>query len=593
MSMGISRFYKYIAAGIVSTSFIAVGVCCFQSFMSVHSAFVKPVVETPYRSVAVNSVRFPAKDFVNAFVSESAPNSKGGFVSDLDKRMFPAGCETPAEPVSVVFARSVHNNTYSVRVQAYGSGQAKTHFDSYVKYLNTTCGLKTMVDKANPNIVTYPDGALMTSGDAIVALVYKDNLDDKAKNGLVSWYFDRLKTFLRDSHCKSLNEFSEDSKRSFYYNQGDYNGLISNEIVSVAHSELKPAKFKRFEAGRWNSKIVWGEFNTSLQPPEAPLPKGVNASIPSAPNRPTLSAPPAEPSVDKVIRYQVPDEAGAGCGWDWSGQVKPVFDNASMRTNALNLRNKTKKELLAARSSFEGVLGRWTFNTAQKLPFFNDWDDYRKRAQDTVNSWNTLNNARKRLMPLWDKYVNDLYDWYLQHFRREAAQDAYNTALKPCLAKRISTLKLQYPDLSDDDIEQKARILCRDEVPHDPILGSPEPEKPQEPDYDKDKVTIPESWRSENDVKKLAKERFDENNAENGENSGISGDSTGNSSASNGSNSSNSNNSNSNGGSSTPKKPNNGGSTGNSGDSGNNSSKSGDNFFDRIMQNSGKKAQKR
>lgn len=508
---------------IASVSFISA--VLYNGYTSYADAVSKPVINTNYRNL--KAYNFPGSVFVNRMVSDKAKGTEGDLAPFSNSSMLPETCGQIDDPETVVYVKAAYNKTYSIRVQAYGSGQAKAGYNNYVKKITLSCSPDNI--NVSDNKVVWDNGALLTLGDSVVYL----NINDvKKRDSIVDWTFNHMKELLAETKCASLSNDAQNSQRSFYYNTNNYKGLISQENVSSHNRMFAPAIPQMYTNGNGDVNRMFRTPYFQANAPESPLPKDVPASMPAMPAKPRFIAEPSKPSDSTIINYQTDDSVGAGCGWVWSGQKPPVFDKNGLIKNYQNIKNSTIASIDDSINAYNNSLYNWANDSLWKTMFINKWNDYVKTVNDIQHKWDDLNRFRRAFKPVWYDYLDKLYDWYIKDFNYTKVKNDFQSKIDACVSeakkndnnpsdkKSVTSIGGDSDDTQTKNDDSKYITECEAKLDGDKpvLLKTPESAKPDAPSKP-DNTTIPYSWLSEADVKSKAKEAYDssQSNSQNNE----------------------------------------------------------------------------
>lgn len=479
-----------------------------------------PEVESNYTNDKAKP--FPASRFVEKMLSEPAPNTEGELtrVPIATANMLPEQCIQPDMPNAVVYASGAANRDYSIVVQAYGAGQGHAGFDSYVKNLTSKCEVQ-IDENTGSNMAVWQNGALMTAGDAVIGISVNDA---KRRDEITTWVQNRMKALLSETSCLAIAESSDDSTRSFYYAKDKYAGLKQSEQVSTGKNIIHNAVPQSFADNNGDVRAMYASPQMRSVP-ESPLPKDFPSSLPAMPQRPSFASQPTTPDGSSTIEYQVSDETGPGCGWEWAGQKTPSYDNGKLNANYRKTRDGAVSALDASVLSYNSAASTWAFDALWKTRFIAQWNAYVKQVQDIEAKWNDLDAKRADFKPAWTAYVNNVYNWELRKLQRDKTESDWDAKVKQCVADRQARWVADNANRGSEPTDgQRAQwqAECEAENPKPSELGSqsePEPAAPTIPSG----ITIPGSWQTASEAKaeadaawKQANERNDADNADNG-----------------------------------------------------------------------------
>ena len=164
-----------------------------------------------------------------------------------------------------------------------------------------------------------------------------------------------------------------------------------------------------------------------------PLDLPTPVPTPDLPITPTL--PPSATSVPS----RAPDPIGPGCGWAFTGQVPPRYDEVQQVALARGLADQARAALLQAQAQWQSnTLSYW-----QQVPTYatqlQDFLAYAAAVRDVALAWDSISAQRD----LYDKAVTAYNDALAaqQQFiaAQQQAQAAYDAALTACANAPVYT----------------------------------------------------------------------------------------------------------------------------------------------------------
>lgn len=438
----------------------------------------------------VSPAQYPGSDFVKAMTETDMNGAKTRKTQRSEVPLIPDQCsadDTPAK--SMLYSRSAKGDGYAITAQAYGSGQAKSVYDGLASQVASCEHGYERSSKDSVSYISWNGGYLMTAGDAIVSIA----VDEASRQQQVaSEVIARMNEQMKSTGCAAMDESADDARRSFYYDRNSYKGLTGVEEVSATKKRVDMAVPQNLEdAGGHVENIFVKPVTRSV--PESPLPSGMQSGLPSAPALPDIHDQAQKPSETNTITYQMKDSKGPGCGWAWSGQKTPDFNESMLKADY----RKTKKDAISAIDrdilDYNTQARSWSLSTLWSMRFASTWDQYVKSANDIMASWNALDAGREAFRPTWMAYIQSLKDW---EYRRLAANDAVsdrNNAVSACADAKQSDWQNQNQGKTPDD-GQKAQWKqdCDSSTPKADTSAkdAPEPSAPKAPQG----ITIPGSW---------------------------------------------------------------------------------------------------
>lgn len=467
---------------------------------------------TAYKNKPIASVTTPAQVSINTLISYEPDNLASPQINDTgtpnnalswvcEYEMLPApvlGTEVtfPADKMSAIF-------------QVVGAGQGKkavSHARSSVQACANRDGRGGIYVWSSPIIGTegftgyYQVGgkqvysSVWQRGDVILS-VSGASLD-KVK-ALVGQYDKEIQGIL-EGVCLSLDVASNDAERSPYYSPESYTGWNKGRKVelSTRKTGLHPGMLSSAEGvsgnglplGKVRRKLGYEETITVpswslVTPPEEPLPP-FEGSLPKPVSEPGLvpESPQKRPT-SVIIPERIKDLEGPGCGWAFTGQSSPLWDDAREKARANDEASKAQKELQADYKAY----------LAEKAEYLDAWTayydavmTYRKYAKEVKavdEQWEELNEKRQTYKALLDAYWKSVEVNEKFQKDQEVAQETYDENLLACLSQPDKPVPTETaPPVPEEEVT----------TPPDSTPTPPEPES-----------TVPPEDKTEPEVPKL------------------------------------------------------------------------------------------
>ena len=351
-----------------------------------------------------------------------------------------APSSTPATQSPPAAARSV-----TVTLHAFGAGagaaaftelraridscpQREASVDSSTMDIAGTTGLAGLVrpegSPASVSTVTWRRGDLLFDVHSVD--LSQSELVDLATS------IDRVGVADLTPVCPQLDSTQADGARSPWVNRDSYTGLLADQPVVVPEVPLPAAP-----AGVTPRNLAApldplpAVVLPSVQPSDPVWPAALPAPVP-APSSPTPVPP--QPTA-AIAKYQVRDDVGPGCGWAFTGQSAPPFNqDAADAARAASI-NTVRSNVLAAQQAWgQQVVAYWTAAAAYEQAI-GRYRLYAAQVQQVSTAWAAIQSAR-------DAYVVALATWQQAVNQRtaligqqQAAALAYQNALAVCAAQ--------------------------------------------------------------------------------------------------------------------------------------------------------------
>lgn len=523
------------AVGVSGVAWSTMGIDGISTWNTIIS---EPVIDSPY--VQVSEVKSRGKEWGEQIIKKkpsSLSDKTSWNVIDSSRPVHALDPKTCAEisnvPSSVIAAFTGNSDVVTVVAQVYGAGQATDNFYDYKKKLSNCMGKENVKDfkTDNGSAFVYDSGFMITMGDTIIGGF--DIKDEKVRDKTLEFYAKEMASSLRSSQCRDISAVQGNNVRSPFYGEELYKGLIENQTMKTripVEDIPEPTSYDL------NSILM-----PDMQQPEAPIPSDY-PKIPSKtvdkPELPKRGEARKAEFFDEVASYNIPDEIGPGCGWEWSGQKSLVYDKKSMKSTEEREKRQVQSDVDSAAKQYVHDQTEWATKIAALSPSIDSWNNYSTKVNKVHDRWNYLETEREKIKPDWESFVKSYEDWYTFDDRQKWASAAYDNELQQCIDKQEAVTEWEqewgekYAEVyairesatktrevedenGDTTIEEyfDESILSKEdkkkldqnipnrpedctELPEKPeILTQSRPSEPKPPSMPND-VTIPDSWDS-------------------------------------------------------------------------------------------------
>lgn len=516
-----------VAGLVISTGAMAGTISSLQRIQA------PPEDNSPY--VQVVAAFTPAKTWAEGVIKE-----RPSFVGKTDWNVLETSrpqhpidqklCEMGNVPSAVTSTMEATSSGMNIRIQTYGAGQAADAFVGY-KEKFSDCFSVQDVSISQGQAIVFDGGFLLTMGDAIVSGFGINN--PSQQNEAVQFYARRLAETLPSSGCKDLKSVQGSNVRSPFYSPELYQGLIQKQRIDTTIPVDSVPVPKSVNVGEIK--------NPNTQTPEAPIPSNYPALPKNEVKKPELPAPLEEKKAadfSQYASYNIPDDQGPGCGWEWAGQHSLNYDREKMQQEADAHKKIVQSDVDTVAKGYAEKHTEWAKQVAALTPAVDQWNSYSESVNAVHDKWIYLTEERAKIEDEWKEFITRYEDWYTFDDRREVAAGKYADVLQVCVDKQeaVSDWESEWGEKSAEQIalrqmatetrenedgeeeeifhpdwlnEDERKILeetipqrpedCK-ELPERPaILDQQRPEEPVAPAIPSD-VTIPDSWRQVSDV---------------------------------------------------------------------------------------------
>lgn len=464
-------FLQLFFTAITGVSIIALALLFTSGANAWKRINTEPQDVSPYQEIA--STNSQGRNWVEAMINMSPEGLSGWTVSDVVKpqNIQATNCVFNDNPSTTVLSTHLGNSGQTqTRILLYGAGQASADFDKYAKTLQE-CANAEIIDEEFGKSAVFDNGFIITMGDAIVNVVASDN---EQRDELKNFYYGQMVKTLKETSCLDLDVAGNDATRSFYYNAEKYDGYKETTVVETQVDFRNVPTVPALNIDEIN--------NPEATQPELPLPQ----DFPSLPEKEV-----SKPELPKTVEdkdsfsadavYNIADTNGPGCGWAWSSQKQPVYDETELAVEKNTTIVDKQNDVDEAAQTYVNQKKDWAMKTVQVMPTVNNWNQYAKDVNTVHDKWIWLNSERDKLYDPWHQYVEEHNGWETFDKRKSDALNTYNDNLEICMDKQE-----KYLDWEEKWGDLYAQQELEESAPEEPT----QPEETPEPT---DTPTDPES----------------------------------------------------------------------------------------------------
>lgn len=421
--------------------------------------------ETPPPVQQVALTLSPAATFfdqMKAFAPEGYPlpsaQMEGTASSPLDWT-----CGISVSPTAALGVELDLQNGATAVVQAFGAGQSAVALDSYKRSVANCArrdgsggiSSRSSAIDGTQGFVAYTvtndvrrTANVWVRGDVIITV---SSPDINVTNDLAAKYDGAVLNALTATTCAAVDVTPEDSTRSPYYDLNTYTGWQRGRevVLGDAVPTLTPGTLSTTTevvgSGDRLGMLAPGAAKPSETPivapkpvslpkaPEAPIePAGLPAAVPLPGAAP---AAPAAAPLSTVIPERVRDEVGPGCGWAWTGQAPPVYDDSVEKQRADAEQVTAQENLRAGYAAYLSGRAGYLDAYMSYASAVTSYSQYVEQVNAVAAQWDYINTERAKYRRALDNYYAAIAAREKFFVDRQAAQGAYDALVQQCAAQ--------------------------------------------------------------------------------------------------------------------------------------------------------------
>lgn len=255
-------------------------------------------------------------------------------------------------------------------------------------------------------------------GDVIITLAYGGGRDPELAQEV-----DAVLASALAGRCANEESTIEQAVRSPLHS--DYEGWLSPRTV-----EIDPPGLPEWDGPTMSLEVALEPVALVERPAVPSYP--VWPPLPEAVAEPVAPTPPGEPVTEANYVEQVRDRVGPGCGWDFTGSVEPVFDEATAEAEAEAAARQALSELEAGAEQWQRDV----------LAYWQGVEDYREQAAEYrayTEEVAQVSAAWDVIAGQWQRYWGELAAYEQAVAEREdflarqaRAQEDYDRLIERC-----------------------------------------------------------------------------------------------------------------------------------------------------------------
>lgn len=424
-----------------------------QGFRDLDAMASPAVDDSPYREVEARD--FLGKRFISDLVQQHPEEIDSGDWEADDSARMPStifsveACpDLGTVPNSLLTTYQGQGDGLTVSGRVYGAGQAREYFErvgNVIENCEDVSDFDTFTTSTDPELAAFSfesdntEYAVVTVGDVIKEITVSDDSSVSLSDAVDFYAEYSIESLQREEWvCYDLTPSADDSTRSFFYDYANYDGLHdSQELVNETNIDNlpTPALVRNGNSGATNA--INQPEEPDRETPESPLPDDMEEETPREPSLPVL---PSEFDFQEDFRetavYEVSDWDGPGCGWSWSAQISPVYDEEMIEHNRNVIMTETQNEVERQADSYLDENHDYTLSVLKQDIVITDWNEWVDNVNSIHDNWQWLEEQRDILWDSWETYLANHDEWESFPDRQEEAQDNYDDAFEQCMNQR-------------------------------------------------------------------------------------------------------------------------------------------------------------
>ena len=228
--------------------------------------------------------------------------------------------------------------------------------------------------------------------------------------------------------CAELDSHLSDAARSPWVRHDAFTGLTESIVVSVSPSPSPTAPQGVTPIPDSSTPDPLPSISYPLRPTEPVWPRDLPSQVPS----PLVPSPPAPEPSTSAVPSRVDDPVGPGCGWGFTGQVKPRYDADHEAQIAQARAKQATSHLAAVQAQWQRNLVSYWQNSSAYAKQAEVFATYAVRVSAVARAWDAISSARAAYALALDQYSlasAALTSFYVDQF---AAQAGYDEARSAC-----------------------------------------------------------------------------------------------------------------------------------------------------------------
>lgn len=377
---------------------------------------------------------------------------------------FGLGCD-PVGDIAPAIARTVNwydeksGRSLAVQVAAYPAGGGSVALqaadavasDPSCSGVYTSTGLSELGVDATELTSSRTVAQLWRRGDVVVTASARtsDGPEDPGSHEQALRELDRVLADALVGVC--ANPEGESSRaRSPYLDRANYHGRQVTEKVERGDMDV-PSPTP--PSGAQKVPVPAPDLPIPAVPERPatpqPLPTEGPVALPEYQYAPAAPDAPTRPPMETTAPKRIPDPVGPGCGWDFTGQQPPHFDQEKADAELQRAVDRARGDLRRQWRAWPGEQADYFGEYAAYRAAVEDYEVYAAEVSEVASAWNVIWGARNRYYAALDSWRGQQQARRTFFDRQEAARQRYRQAVRDCeRRKREAEQEAQEP--SDD-----------------------------------------------------------------------------------------------------------------------------------------------
>lgn len=372
------------------------------------------------------------------------------------------GMPHPSVANSKSYTQSGRKNFTTLVAYAYGAGGGKTAVNKLQEQAKSCSGPAGLlsedapVSDANGGFSAYyssADKTVYVNTWAVGDVVLTVASTSRNQSNVVAGQYDDYTRGLLEPMCIALTAKESDITRNPYFSEKNYTGWNKGRKVNLDKnipginpgfiSKENPISGKGYALGFLpgennapvlesipGDKISYNQVNLP-NPPMKPYPD----ILPDPVKKPLkLPKAPKVPKEAVTVAERVKDDRGPGCGWAFTNQASPVFDDRAEKKAADERENKAQDKMQSEQVVYHGEVADYVEAYEKYAISVEEYKDYYDKVEKVRSEWQEIKDKRNDYRKRLDQYYADIKARKDFLERQEQAEKDYEKALDECEA---------------------------------------------------------------------------------------------------------------------------------------------------------------